>query len=179
MAERRLAIAIKGGVSLGAYEAGVIAETLFLLDHNNRNNSVKWYIDTLTGASAGGMTTAMLVMILLNGSLAGTITDNLLKTVWVDQISLDVLDPSNGEGLFDNFLFASGAIDRIAGNFVKFPESIAPHSTLRNPSSPTGGHVAIALTHSRLGQGLQRLPTFTGTDSFLTSTPPFLASTSA
>jgi hypothetical protein len=41
MAERRLAIAIKGGVSLGAYEAGVIAETLYLLDYNNRRNGVK------------------------------------------------------------------------------------------------------------------------------------------
>ena len=48
--ERRLAICIKGGVSLGAYEAGVLAETLELIANNNsRPNTIPWYIDTLAG----------------------------------------------------------------------------------------------------------------------------------
>ena len=169
MPERRLAIAIKGGVSLGAYEAGVIAETLFLLDHNNRNNnSVKWYIDALAGASAGGMTASLLAMVLLNGSLAGQAPENnVLKTVWVDQISLDILDPRNGAGLDPNFLFVSGAIDKIASDYIKYPNTVACHSVLRDPTlSPGGAHIALALTHSRLGQGLQSVPTFTGTEFF-------------
>jgi hypothetical protein len=168
MAERRLAIAIKGGVSLGAYEAGVIAETLFLLDYNNQNNnSVKWYVDALAGASAGGMTSAVLAMVLLNGSLAGASpSDNVLKKVWVDTVSLDVLDPENGAGLTDNFMFASGAIDKIAADNIKFPSTIAPHRALRDPRGPNGAHIALALTHSRLGQGLQSIPTFTGTEFF-------------
>ncbi len=167
MPERRLAIAIKGGVSLGAYEAGVIAETLYLLDYNNRSNSVKWYVDALTGASAGGMTATLLATVLLNNALAGAVPDaNVLKTVWVDQISLDVLDPQNGNGLSPNYLFASGAIDQIASNYIKFPNSLAPHSALRDPLSSHGAHIALALTHSRLGQGLKSVPTFTGTEFF-------------
>jgi predicted acylesterase/phospholipase RssA len=170
MAERRLAIAIKGGVSLGAYEAGVIAETLFLLDYNNQNNtSVKWYVDALAGASAGGMTSAVLAMMLLNGSLTGAAPDddkNLLKKVWVKTISLDVLDPANKVGLSDNFMFASGAIDKIAGDNIKFPSTVAPHRALRDARGANGAHIALALTHSRLGQGLQAVPTFTGTEFF-------------
>ena len=165
MPERRLAIAIKGGVSLGAYEAGVIAETLYLLDYNNRNNSVKWYVDALAGASAGGMTAAMLVMTLLNRSLAGdTPYNSVLKTVWVDQISLDLLNPRDGAGLSPNFLFASGVIDQMARDYIPTPNTIACHSVLRDPYSSRGAHLALALTHSRLGQGLQNIPTFTGTE---------------
>jgi hypothetical protein len=165
MAERRLAIAIKGGVSLGAYEAGVIAETLFILDYNNRQNLVKWYIDSLAGASAGGMTAAVLAMVLVNGSLAGSTPDqNILKKVWVDDISIDVLDPPNGVGLSPDFLFASGAIDKIANDNLKFPNMPVRHSVLRDPLSATGAHLALALTHSRLGQGLQSVPTFTGSE---------------
>lgn len=167
MPERRLAIAIKGGVSLGAYEAGLIGETLYLLDYNNRNNAVKWYIDALAGASAGGMTSAMLAMILLNTSLAGASPDaNVLKTVWVDTISFDLLDPENGAGLSPNFAFASGAIDQIASDHIKFPNSLTPHKALRDPQGPKGAHIALALTHSRLGQGLQAIPTFTGSEFF-------------
>lgn len=167
MPERRLAIAIKGGVSLGAYEAGVIAETLYLLDYNNQNNSVKWYVDALAGASAGGMTSAMVAMVLLNGALAGATPDyNLLKKVWVDAISLDVLDPDNGDGLWPNFMFASGAIDKLANDNIVFPNTVAPHRALRDPGAPNGAHIALALTHSRLGQGLQAVPTFTGTEFF-------------
>lgn len=161
MAERRLAIAIKGGVSLGAYEAGVIAETLYLLDYNNKRNSVKWYVDTLAGASAGGMTAAVLATILLNGSLAGnTVNQSLLRTVWVDAISLDILAPNAGTGLNNNFLFDSSALDRIAGKYIKYPATISQHSTLRNASAGDGAHIALALTHSRLGQGLNSVPGF-------------------
>jgi predicted acylesterase/phospholipase RssA len=66
MEERRLAITIKGGVSLGAYEAGVLTEIMHLLEYNNRHvadgNSagVPWYIDTLAGASAGSITAHMI-----------------------------------------------------------------------------------------------------------------------
>ncbi len=128
---------------------------------------MKWYIDALTGASAGGMTATLLAMVLLNSSLAGQAPDkNVLKTVWVDQISLDILDPQNGAGLSPNFLFVSGAIDKIASDYIKYPNTVACHSVLRDPLSSGGAHIALALTHSRLGQGLQTVPTFTGTEFF-------------
>jgi predicted acylesterase/phospholipase RssA len=67
--ERRLAISIKGGVSLGAYEAGALFETLRLIQYNNSlpvDESTRWYIDVLSGASAGSITAAIVALALIN-----------------------------------------------------------------------------------------------------------------
>jgi predicted acylesterase/phospholipase RssA len=84
--ERRLAISIKGGVSLGAYEAGALTETLRLIEFNNAQpGSTKWYIDALTGASAGSITAGLVALSLINSQ------HNSLEKVWLQALSLQAL----------------------------------------------------------------------------------------
>lgn len=64
----RLAIAISGAVSLGSYEAGVMFEVIRAIGMHNKavsNEDDQIKIDILTGASAGGMTAAILAQKLL------------------------------------------------------------------------------------------------------------------
>jgi predicted acylesterase/phospholipase RssA len=80
--ERRLALTIKGGVSLGTYEAGAISELLSLIKYNNQQpGAIPWYIDCVAGASAGSITAAMLARALINTDAVGpngTMSDAVL-----------------------------------------------------------------------------------------------------
>ena len=88
MPERRLAITIKGAVSLGAYEAGAIEETLRLIAYNNSQaNSIPWYIDAACGASAGSMTSAMVAAALVRGDTG------VMRRTWVSGVSIGMLAP--------------------------------------------------------------------------------------
>ena len=62
----RVAMAISGAVSLGSYEAGCVYELLNAFkEHNANPQNTPIEIDVLTGASAGGMTAAMIAQKLL------------------------------------------------------------------------------------------------------------------
>lgn len=89
---RRLAITIAGAVSLGSYEAGVLYELMRAIRTNNETSpseDTKIYVDVITGASAGGMTAAMVSQRLMYdaSSLEGEFTNSLYKA-WVERISL-------------------------------------------------------------------------------------------
>jgi hypothetical protein len=57
----------QGGVSLGAYEAGALNQTLALIGRNNAiEGSTKWYVDVIT-ASAGSMTAVSSAVALIAG----------------------------------------------------------------------------------------------------------------
>ena len=60
----RVAFAISGAVSLGSYEAGTIYEIISALSEHNKNlpenSNERIEIDVLSGASAGGMTAALI-----------------------------------------------------------------------------------------------------------------------
>ena len=60
----RVAFAISGAVSLGSYEAGTVYEIIrAFAEHNNslpEGSDQRIAIDVLTGASAGGMTAALI-----------------------------------------------------------------------------------------------------------------------
>src|SRR5438045_1525942 len=63
-----LALTVSGAVSLGAYEAGVLYEVLHALKAHNskaKNDDGRIKIDVITGASAGGMSAAILAQKLL------------------------------------------------------------------------------------------------------------------
>ena len=81
----RVAIAISGAVSLGSYEAGTLYEIIKALkEHNENPANPKIEIDVLTGASAGGMTAAMIAQKLLydGDALSGENT-NVAYEAWV------------------------------------------------------------------------------------------------
>jgi len=91
----RVAITIAGAVSLGSYEAGVIYELLEAFRTHNvaadaaGTPDAKIYVDVITGASAGGMTAAMLAQRLMfdGGAMEGEFT-NPLYYAWVERIDI-------------------------------------------------------------------------------------------
>ena len=66
---KKLAITISGAVSLGSYEAGVMYEVVHAIRQHNESRETsaddRILIDVLTGASAGGMTAAILAQKLM------------------------------------------------------------------------------------------------------------------
>jgi predicted acylesterase/phospholipase RssA len=98
-----LAITIAGAVSLGAYEAGATYEILDAIrQHNEHPDTINTgdfiRVDVLTGASAGGMTAAILAQKLLYQKDAfvdaaghSSPYDNPLYNTWVKAISLAAL----------------------------------------------------------------------------------------
>ena len=92
---KKLAITISGAVSLGSYESGVVFEVLdALAQHNqwaNANNlpDERIEIDVLTGASAGGMTVAMIAQRLLYDGLSMIQAyNNPLYNAWVSDVDI-------------------------------------------------------------------------------------------
>jgi predicted acylesterase/phospholipase RssA len=101
MAERKIALIIAGGVSLGAYEGGVLTEILYQLDrYNRRDEGNSYVIDVITGGSAGSITGALTARIMMHGY---TELRAILHDFWVIDADVEKLleHPS------DNALFAS------------------------------------------------------------------------
>ena len=92
---KKLAITISGAVSLGSYESGVVYEVLDALAQHNQWADAKNLpeerieIDVLTGASAGGMTAAMIAQRLLyDGPSMRQAYDNPLYNAWVSDVDI-------------------------------------------------------------------------------------------
>lgn len=92
---KKLAITISGAVSLGSYESGVAFEILDALSQHNQWADANGLpeerieIDVLTGASAGGMTVAMIAQRLLyDGSSLSQAYDNPLFNAWVSTVNI-------------------------------------------------------------------------------------------
>ena len=92
---RKLAITIAGAVSLGSYESGVAFELLdAIAQHNqwadaNNQPDERIEVDVLTGASAGGMTVAMIAQRLLYDGLSMSQPyDNPLYNAWVSDVDI-------------------------------------------------------------------------------------------
>ena len=92
---KKLAITIAGAVSLGCYESGVAFEILdAIAQHNqwadaNDQPDERIEIDVLTGASAGGMTSAMIAQRLLYDAPAMSQPySNPLFNAWVSSVDI-------------------------------------------------------------------------------------------
>lgn len=92
---KKLAITVAGAVSLGSYESGVAFEVLDAIAQHNQwadassqpNERIE--IDVLTGASAGGMTVAMIAQRLLyDGPSMSQPYDNPLYNAWVSTVDI-------------------------------------------------------------------------------------------
>jgi len=140
MPERRLAITIKGAISLGAYEAGAIAETLRLIAYNNSQPgaAATWFVDALCGASAGSITAAMVAAALVRGD-----TDLFYET-WVTGVSLATLAADDSE-MSDYTILDALALDALARQYLTCPSSATPHPALR----PAPSSVQLRFTLSR------------------------------
>jgi len=103
MPTKYLAVTIAGAVSLGSYEAGAMYEIFDAIRQHNENPTTISLgdfirIDVLTGASAGGMTAAILAQKLLfaknefvDATGKSAPYDNPLYNTWVLGIGIDAL----------------------------------------------------------------------------------------
>lgn len=105
---KKLAITISGAVSLGSYESGVMWEVLHAIKQHNawadaNSPEERIEIDVMTGASAGGMTVAMIAQRLLyDGTSLDQPYNNPLFDAWVKTVDIEGLlqrDPGFAPGL--------------------------------------------------------------------------------
>lgn len=134
---KRIAITVAGAVSLGNYEAGVLYELLQAIRTSNEKVATeddKIYVDVLTGASAGGMTAAMVSQRLMYdaASLEGD-TTNVLYQASVERISLLGLARMHWNERKWHSLFSSDLIDSIGNAMIV--------NSMRHPGS--GPHAAV------------------------------------
>lgn len=152
---KRLAITIAGAVSLGSYEAGVLYELLRAIRTRNEaatGDHQKIYVDVITGASAGGMTAAMVSQRLMYdaASLEGEFT-NALYQAWVERISLMGLAKMRRSEKKLHSLFSSDLIESIGQdmlvNSMRQPGS-GPHAAVEQINGvPQTLRIGLALTN--------------------------------
>lgn len=156
---KRVAITIAGAVSLGSYEAGVLYELLEAIRTHNEAADArgdvegKIYIDVLTGASAGGMTAAMVAERLMFDAkgLEGEFT-NALYSAWVEQISLWGLAAMAWSEPKWHSLFSSNLIEMIGRKMLidamKNRGLSGPHAAVEQVNGvPQPLRVGLALTN--------------------------------
>ena len=155
---KKLAITIAGAVSLGSYESGVAFEVLDAVSqHNqwaeaNRLPEERIEIDVLTGASAGGMTSAMLAQrLLFDGPSMSQPYDNPLYNAWVRDVDITGLlalqpgeDPTHS--VFSSDLVIAISKTCLTGRYATLPPPMAqPHLAL-----PADGRIQLGLALSNL-----------------------------
>nr|WP_320165861.1 patatin-like phospholipase family protein [uncultured Methylophaga sp.] len=118
----KVAIAISGGVSLGAYEAGTMYEIVNAIKLHNEINPVDEHIkiDVLTGASAGGLTALMYAQSLLynSASLEYSENNNIGYMAWVEEVDISgLLTPHKGDD-FKTSLLSNGFVEVVAENIL-------------------------------------------------------------
>ena len=115
----KLAITVAGAVSLGTYEAGVLYEIVDAISQHNSSlpadSEQRIVIDVLTGASAGGMSAAVLAQKLLyEGDALDGPYNNALYRVWVEDLNLDSLLALQPDEDPTHSIFSSNFIDTLS-----------------------------------------------------------------
>jgi predicted acylesterase/phospholipase RssA len=137
----RIALIMGGGVSLGTFSGGAMAQVIKLLKHVERGPAK---IDVVSGASAGSMTLGVVVYHLLKGSTDEEIEEALHES-WVKRISIDNLYPKDLSRHETPSLFSNEIIEDIAGSIINTDEwsgSGEPH-----PLFADGMKVSFSLTN--------------------------------
>lgn len=163
----RLAIAISGAVSLGSYEAGVLFEVVRAIGLHNRASSDpqnRIVIDVITGASAGGMTAAILAQkLLFEGFQLDHPFGNHLYQPWVEMADIrSMLDP-RPEDDPEMSILSSEFIAEIAEQFLldRYRYAAEPEPIV-HPAAADAIRVGLALSNLN---GVDRvLPAFDGAE---------------
>lgn len=139
MADKRVALVLSGGVSLGAYIAGALDELLRAFDASHAQaGGDRYTIDVITGASAGATTAAMVAHGLLfsNGATR-------LEPIWVEQIdAAELLAPHVTEPAT---LLSGAPLQAIAADVFRLP-----HDQAAAPARCCADQVYVAMTLANL-----------------------------
>jgi hypothetical protein len=156
---RKLAITIAGAVSLGSYESGVLFEVLDALsqhnqwaDQNNPDDRIE--IDVLTGASAGGMTAAIIAQrLLFDGPSMDQPYNNPLYNAWVTGVDIVGLLARGPNEDVSHSLLSSDLIVKLSETYLmgRYPVPPQPPPPPKpHPALPSDGKVQIGLAISNL-----------------------------
>ena len=133
----KVGIVMGGGVSLGSFTGGALAEiTRQLRDNLNPELYSRAEIDVLSGASAGGMTLAMLLRVLANPE--GFPDEKIVQKArdsqydaWVDKIDIKNLIPKPNMKIAS--LLDRNAVDDIAEELLLWQDGKDPNPILLAP----------------------------------------------
>jgi predicted acylesterase/phospholipase RssA len=157
---KKLAITIAGAVSLGCYEAGVAFEILdAIAQHNqwagaNDQPDERIEIDVLTGASAGGMTSAMIAQRLLyDGPAMSQPYSNPLFNAWVSSVDIVGLLARGAKEDVTHSVLSSDFVIGISDFFL-----LGRYKNQPQPPPPPQPHPALPSDHKlQLGLALSNL----------------------
>jgi hypothetical protein len=157
---KKLALTISGAVSLGSYESGVAFEVLDALDQHNAwadtNNlpDERIEIDVLTGASAGGMTVAMIAQRLFyDGASLSQPYDNPLYNAWVSTVDIEGL---LARGATENVTHSVLSSDFVIG--ISKASLMGRYTNEPQPPPAPQPHLALSVDHKlQLGLALSNL----------------------
>jgi len=157
---KRLAITISGAVSLGSYESGVIFEVLDALAQHNQWASAsnlsdeRIEIDVLTGASAGGMTVAMIAQRLLYDGLSmSQAYDNPVYNAWVSDVDIVGLLARGPTEDVTHSVLSSDFVIRISETYL-----MGRYKNQPQPPPTPQPHAALSSDHKlQLGLALSNL----------------------
>src|SRR5262252_7174808 len=150
----KLAITVAGAVSLGTYEAGVLFEVVDAITQHNsslpEDSNDRILIDVLTGASAGGMSAAVLAQKLLyDADALDDPYDNALYRVWVKDLKFEGLMSLQSDEDPSHSIFSSNFIDTLSKEYLtnRYSQSTIPERK-RHPASAE--HIQLGLALSNL-----------------------------
>lgn len=166
---KKLSITIAGAVSLGSYESGVAFEVLDAVSQHNEwasQNSPdeRIEIDVLTGASAGGMTAAMLAQrLLFDGGAMSLPYDNPLYNAWVRDVDITKLLARADDEPATHSIFSSNAVIQISKDYLTARYApIPPAPASPHPALPADGNLKLGLALSNLNGVDYLRPTASG-----------------
>lgn len=156
----KVSIAISGAVSLGSYEAGTVYEIIHAIQlHNDANPDNRIEIDVLSGASAGGMTAAVIAQkLLFDRKALEDPVDNVLYDIWVNRVDIDdLLDPDLGDDPSQSLL----STNRVKANAERaFLRRYQQKARVALPHNAIGKNIKLGLALSNLNGVDYELPTF-------------------
>ncbi len=156
----KIAIAISGAVSLGSYEAGTVYELIHAVkQHNQANPDNRIEIDVLSGASAGGMTAAMIAQkLLFDGPALEAPNENCLHEIWVNRVDItDLLNPDLGDDPKKSLLSSNHIANNAKYVFLTRYQKDAPEVI---PHAAAGKSIQLGLALSNLNGVDYELSTF-------------------
>ncbi len=155
---KKLAITISGAVSLGSYESGVAFEILDALAQHNAWAAAsnlpaeRIEIDVLTGASAGGMTVAMIAQRLFyDGASMGQPYDNPLYNAWVTTVDIaGLLARGRSENVTQSVLSSDFVIGISENSLMARYKTLPPPTPQPHPALTSDRKLRLGLALSNL-----------------------------